>query len=102
MKLKTNMLHFFMEFLSRISEEENQQQIDAKAMHKLRLDHKKGVVEIPPHEKIWKSLELIDALHLDVFSFSRPHVMALINDALKFKSSYSKTDAYSRKKEKRG
>ena len=45
------MLHFFMEFLSRISEEEKQQQIDAKAMHKLRLDHKKGVVEIPPHEK---------------------------------------------------
>lgn len=86
MKLKTNMLHFFMEFLSRISEEEKQQQIDAKAMHKLRLDHKKGVVEIPPHEKIWKSLELIDALLL-VFSFSRPHVMALINDALKFKSS---------------
>ena len=37
MKLKTNMLHFFMEFLSRISEEEKQQQIDAKAMHKLRL-----------------------------------------------------------------
>ena len=48
-------------------------------MHKLRLDHKKGVVEIPAHEKIWKSLELIDALHLDV--------LALINDALKFKSS---------------
>ena len=101
LKLKTNMLHFFMGFLSRISENNNKTRMQKP---QAKVGSYRGVVEIPPHKKIWKSLELIDSLLLSgcLKLFPPACHVVLINDALKFKCSYSKTDVYSRKNQKRG